>query len=106
MKKNTDLTKLYLLVITLPRGKREIVGDLLEKDDVTAYLYTLARGARDRAFNKRLMFCIVKENKLKDVSLKLEDKFAKFNSKISMFYAIPLDSVIGVSSYMFLANGG
>ena len=29
--KNTNLTKLYLMVIALPRGKKEIIGDVLEK---------------------------------------------------------------------------
>ena len=38
--------------------------------------------------------------------LKIEDKIAKFRSNISMVYAIPLDNIIGVSSYMALSNGG
>jgi hypothetical protein len=42
MKKNTNLTKLYLMVIALPRGKKEIIGDVLEKYDVTAYLNPLS----------------------------------------------------------------
>ena len=37
---------------------------------------------------------------------KIEDKFASFKSNISMIYAIPLENIIGVSSYIALANGG
>ena len=106
MKTNTNLTKLYLMVITLPKGKKEIIGDMLERFDVTAYLSTLARGSIDKAFTKDLMFCVIKEDQIKDAMLKIEDKFAKFRSNISMVYAIPLDSIIGVSSYMTLSNGG
>lgn len=106
MKTNTHLTKLYLMVITLPKGKKEIIGDMLERYDVTAYLSTLARGAIDKTFTKDLMFCVIKEDQIKDAMLKIEDKFAKFRSNISMVYAIPLDSIIGVSSYMSLSNGG
>ncbi len=106
MKKNTNLQKLCLLVIALPRGKKEIIGDLLEKYDVTAYLSTVARGSIESEFDRRLMFCVIKENLVKDAILKIEDKFAKFRSKVSMVYAIPLDSIIGVSSYMALTNGG
>ena len=106
MKKNTNLTKLYLMVITLPKGKKEIIGDMLERYDVTAYLSTLARGAIDKTFTKDLMFCVIKEDQIKDAMLTIEDKFAKFRSNISMVYTIPLDSIIGVSSYMTLATGG
>ena len=94
------------MVITLPKGKKEIIGDLLERFDVTAYLNTLARGTVDKTLTKDLMFCIIKEDKIKDAIFAIEDKFAKFKSNVSMVYAIPLDSVIGVSSYMALSNGG
>ena len=36
MRKKKNLTKLYLMVITLPKGKKEIIGDMLERFDVTA----------------------------------------------------------------------
>ena len=106
MKKKTNLTKLYLMVITLPKGKKEIIGDMLEKYDVTAYLSTLASGAMDKNFNKELMFCIIKEDQIKDALLHVQDKFTKFKNNISMAYAVPLDSIIGVSSYIALSNGG
>lgn len=105
MKKN-NLTNLFLMVITLPKGKKEIIGDMLEKFDVTGYLYTLAKGAVDKNFTKDVMFCIIKEDQIKDAILKIEDKFNSFNSKISMIYTIPLDSIIGVSNYIALSNGG
>ena len=106
MKTNTNLTKLYLMVITLPKGKKEIIGDMLERFDVTAYLSTLARGAIEKTFSKELMFCVIKEDQIKDAMLNIQDKFARFRNNISMVYAIPLDSIIGVSSYMALSNGG
>lgn len=94
------------MVITLPKGKKEIIGDMLEKYDVTAYLSTLARGAIEKTFSKELMFCVIKEDQIKDAMLNIQDKFARFRNNISMVYAIPLDSIIGVSSYMALSNGG
>lgn len=107
MKKTKNLTKLYLMIITIPKEKKEVIGDLLERYDVTAYLSTLAFGAADRAACKELMFCVVKEDKLKDAMNAVEDKIQKFkHNNISMIYAIPLHSVIGVSSYMALSNGG
>ena len=83
MKKKTNLTKLYLMVITLPKGKKEIIGDMLEKYDVTAYLSTLASGAMDKNFNKELMFCIIKEDQIKDALLHVQDKFDEWTVPVS-----------------------
>ena len=105
MKKKRNLTKLYVMIITLPKGKKEIVGDMLEYFDVTGYLYTLARGGYDHSISKEVMFCIIREDQIKDAMLAIEDRFKKFNSDVSMFYAIPLYSIIGVNSYMLLSNG-
>lgn len=105
--KNNDLKKLYLMIITLPKGKKEIMGDVLETYDVTAYLSTLARGTLHPHLEKELMMFIIKEDMIKDAMLKIEDKFNKFHTTdLSMVYTIPLFSIIGVSSYIMLSNGG
>lgn len=106
MKTNNKLTQLYLLVITIPLGKKEIIGDLLENFDVTCYLSTLAYGSYAPDLKKEVMFCVAKEPMVKDAIFAIEDKFSEFHSKISMVYAIPLNSILGLSSYMLLANGG
>ena len=106
MKKNSNLIRLYLMVITLPKGKKEVIADLLERFDVTANLSTLARGSANKELDKEIMFCLIKEDMVKDAILQIEDKFNKFRGNISMVYTIPLDSIIGVSSYMALTNGG
>jgi len=106
MRKRKNLAKLYLLVITLPKGKHEVIGDLLEKYDVTAYLNTLARGSTEKIFTKEMMFCVIKEERLKEAMLAIQDKYSKFHKKISMVYSVPLENIIGVSSYMALSNGG
>lgn len=106
MKKIENLSKLYVMVITLPKGKKEIIGDMLERFDVTAYLSTLASGSIEKNFSREIMMCIIKEDKIKDAILFIEDKFNKFRSNVSMVYTIPLQSIIGVSSYMALSNGG
>ena len=96
MKKRKNLTKLYMMVITIPKGKKEIIGDLLERFDVTGYLSTLASGSLEKSFQKELMFCIIKEDKIKEA----------IRQKTSMLYTIPLNNIIGVSSYVALSNGG
>jgi len=104
--RNKNLSKLYLMVITVPKGKKEIIEDMLDYYDVTAFLSTLARGAHDKSTTKDVMFCIIKEEKIKDAMLWIEDKFKKFHKKESMIYTVPLHSIIGISSYVMLSNGG
>ena len=94
------------MVITLPKGKKEIIGDMLEKFDVVAYANTIARGSLESGYTKDLMFCVIKEDKIKDAILALEDRFKSFRSNISMVYTVPIESIIGVSSYITLSNGG
>lgn len=105
MKKN-NLSKLYLMVITLPKGKKEIIGDMLERFDVNAYTHTLAKGTYETKLSKDVMFCLIKGENIKDAILAIEDKFTKFRNNTSMVYTIPLYNIIGVSSYMALSNGG
>lgn len=95
-----------MLVITIPKGKKEIVADALFRYDVTLYQSTLARGTMDKTMTKEVMFAIVKESRVKDAIYKVEDKMAIFKSKVSMVYAIPLHNIIGVQSYMSLINEG
>ena len=106
MKKRKNLTKLYLMVITIPRGKKEIISDMLERFDVTTTISTLASGSLEKSFQKEVIFCLIKEDKIKEAILTLEDKFNHFRQKSSMLYTIPLNSIIGVSSYVALSNGG
>ena len=106
MKKRKNLTKLYLMVITIPRGKKEIISDMLERFDVTTTISTLASGSLEKSFQKEVIFCLIKVDKIKEAILTLEDKFNHFRQKSSMLYTIPLNSIIGVSSYVALSNGG
>ena len=71
MKKNSNLIRLYLMVITLPKGKKEVIADLLERFDVTANLSTLARGSANKELDKEIMFCLIKEDMVKDAILQI-----------------------------------
>ena len=52
------------------------------------------------------MFCVVREDQVKDAILNLEDRFKSFRSNACMVYTIPIDSIIGVSNYIALTSGG
>lgn len=106
MKYKKNLIKIFLMIITLPKGKKEIIGDLLERYHVVGFASTLAKGAIDKSFTKDVMFCVVRDDQVKDAILNLEDRFKSFRSNACMVYTIPIDSIIGVSNYIALTSGG
>lgn len=105
-KNKYKLEELFVLFVSVPKGKKDIIADVLEPYDVTAMLSVLAKGTSDATMTKEMNFCIVKKTQLKDAMLVLEDKFKNFHGNHCMAYSVPLESIIGVSNYMFLSNGG
>ena len=104
--KNKKLKRLYLLVVIVPKGKRAVVQDLLEDFQVTAFLRTGGRGTSEDKHSKDVLFHVIREDQVKAAIYVLEDKTEKFRNNMSMVYAVPLESVIGASSYLFLAKEG
>ena len=92
--------------MSVPKGKKDVIADLLEQYDVTAALSVLAKGTSDVTMTKEMVFCVIKKTMLKDAMLILEDKFKTFHGNYCMAYSVPLKNIIGVSNYMFLSNGG
>lgn len=100
------LEELFVLFVSVPKGKKDVIADLLEQYDVTAALSVLAKGTSDVTMTKEMVFCVIKKTMLKDAMLILEDKFKTFHGNYCMAYSVPLKNIIGVSNYMFLSNGG
>lgn len=103
---------LYMLVVIVPKGKAELINDILSDFKASYFLNTLAKGSADSSLTRDLIISVVREDMVKDLLLKLEDKFSLFNGnklnmdKVSMYYTVPLDSIVGISEYMILSNGG
>lgn len=114
-KKEKNLKKLKILVSIVPHGKKEIITDLLENFDVTFSFSTIGNGTSTNDFqdllglhnnNRDVIFSIIKENKVKDAILALEDKFKKFKYHQSIAFSIPIASIIGMQNYLFLSKLG
>ena len=85
MKSKKNLIKIFLMIITLPKGKKEIIGDVLERYHVVGFASTLAKGTIDKSFTKDVMFCVVREDQVKDAILNLEDRFKRIR-----YFHLPL----------------
>ena len=53
---------------------------------------------------KAVIMSIVREDKIKDIKMVLTEKFDKVKDGKGIEYTIPMQSIIGVSIYQFLAN--
>ena len=112
---NLKLKKLELLITIVPKGKKEVIIDLLEQFDVTAQASILGSGTVKKIANddlyyfekdKDIIFSIIREDMVKDAILRLEVKFVKFKSNQCSTFSVKLSSVIGVSNYLLFSNMG
>lgn len=110
-----DLKKLKLLISIVPHGKKEIITDLLENYDVNFSYSVRGKGTASEdliemlGFNddyRDIIFSFIRAEKAGDAILALEDKFTKFKNHKSIAFTIPLSSVIGMQTYLFLSNLG
>ncbi len=114
-KRIDDLKKLKLLISIVPHGKKEVITDLLENFDVTFSYSVRGKGTAPEDLIELLglhddyrdiIFSFIRAEKASDAILALEDKFAKFKNHKSIAFTIPLTSLIGMQTYLFLSNLG
>lgn len=110
-----DLKKLKLLITIVPHGKKEVIIDLLENYDVNFSYSIRGKGTATEDLiemlglsdnSRDIIFSFIRAEKSKDAILALEDKFTKFKNNKSIAFTIPLTSVIGMQTYLFLSNLG
>lgn len=110
-----QLKKLKILVTIVPQGKKEVILDLLEEFEVNLSLTFNGSGTSTNELmrvlglehnNRDVILSFIRENKVKDAILAVEDKFKRFKYNQSIAFSIPLSSIIGMQDYLFLSNLG
>lgn len=106
--------KLEMLVTIVPSNKAEFYTDLLQsmfevnfqftsraRGTANAQMLTLA-GFTDQ--NKTIIFSVIKQERVKEALVTLEDKFNTIKRGKGVAFTVPFSSVIGVAVYGFLSN--
>ncbi len=106
--------KLEMLVTIVPSNKAEFYTDLLQsmfevnfqftsraRGTANAQMLTLA-GFTDQ--NKTVIFSVIKQERVKEALVTLEDKFNTIKRGKGVAFTVPFSSVIGVAVYGFLSN--
>lgn len=133
MKKNTEIKKkvaekkqtkattknkatpksLKLLITVVNRNKGEFFADLIQEHSVNMQIMCTARGTASLDMlrylglyesDKTVIFSVVREDKVKEITDMLEEKFATVRNGKGIAVTVPFSSVIGVLSYGFLSD--
>ncbi len=108
------IKKIYILVMILPVNKRDLFFDITERFAVNYHLSFMASGiASDEIVNllglgdltKSLSLSFIREDNAKDCLDAIEDKINQIGIQ-AVAFTIPLDSLMGMSDYLFLADLG
>lgn len=105
--------KLKLLITVVNRNKGEYFADLIEGHSVNMQIMCAARGTASSDMlrylglyesDKTVIFSVVREDKVKEITDMLEEKFATVRNGKGVAVVVPFSSVIGVLSYGFLSD--
>ena len=87
--------------------------DLLEQFEINMQMVFYGHGTAAKDMlellglanqDKAVILSIVREDKIKEVTQTLQEKFEKVRNGKGIAFTIPLQSVIGVYTYQFLSN--
>ncbi|MBO7187568.1 MAG: hypothetical protein J6V68_04150 [Clostridia bacterium] len=112
-KQVSSVKKLKILITIVNRSKAIYYEDLLEQFDVNVQMILYGKGTANSQLidllglvesDKAVIISCIKEDKVKDALETLNEKFNKVKHGKGIAFTVPLDSIIGVSSYQLLSN--
>ena len=111
--KNIAPEKLELLVAIVHSDKVRFYTNLIQSFEANLYLTMPASGTSEKAImnylglnqsNRSAIFCVIREDKKKDVLEALNDSFTNLKGGGGIAVTAPLSSLIGTLVYGFLSN--
>jgi hypothetical protein len=111
--KNLAPSKLELLIAIVHSDKVRFYTNLIQSFEVNLYLSMPASGTSENALmnylglnqsNRAAIFCVVRDDKKKDLLEALNDSFNNLKGGGGIAVTTPLSSLIGTLVYGFLSN--
>jgi nitrogen regulatory protein PII len=105
--------KLKILITIVDRRKTDFYLDVLEGFEVNMQTVIYGHGTASNDMlhylglsqtDKAVIVSVVKEDKIKEITVAFEDKYFKTKNGKGIAFTIPITSLIGVSIYQFLSN--
>lgn len=109
---DSAIKKLKLLFTVVERPKAEFFLDVLSQYEVNCQIVTAGKGTANSdlvsmlglSIQKAVILSVVREDMVDTIMKCLEEKFETIRNGKGIAFAVPLSSVIGVSTYQFLSN--
>lgn len=105
--------KLELLITIVDRKKAEYYCDIIQEHEVNMQLTCLASGTANKEVldmlgvhsrDRSVIFSVVRDDRIPEILAVLSDRFDSVKNGKGVAFTVPMDSVIGVAVYGFLAN--
>ena len=105
--------KLKMLITVVPRRKTEYYMDFIQSFDVNMQFCSAANGTANSDVlaligledsEKRVIFSIIRAERAAEALAALGEKFRTIKNGKGIAMTVPIDSLVGVSIYQFLAN--
>ncbi|MBP5209923.1 MAG: hypothetical protein J6125_03570 [Clostridia bacterium] len=105
--------RLKLLFVIIARGKAEFFSDLLQSFSVNLQMSVGAQGTANTDMlrllglsdsDKAVLVAVIREDRAAEALSLLDEKFRTIKGGKGIAYTVPMDSVIGVAIYRFLAD--
>lgn len=105
--------KLKLLFTIVNRSKAEFYMDLLQSYDINMQISVYGNGTASTETlrylglsdsEKAVIISVIKESKVKEALMLLEDKFNTIKNGKGIAYTVPMTGTVGVAIYQFLSN--
>ncbi len=113
-KTTNSIKKLMMIVTILPANKKDLFMDLTEKYNVNYHISFLGNGSANtemlalaglKDLSRSVTFGFAREDKVKEIIDAVEDKISQLGIH-GIAFAIPLNSMMGMRNYLFLADLG
>lgn len=111
--RNVAPIRLELLATIVDKRKADFYADLIQAYEVNMQMIFSAKGtAEDKMLEwlglsrneKAVIFSMVREDKLDEISDALRDRFASVKGGQGISVSMPLSSIMGASAFGFLSN--
>lgn len=109
-KKLTSTKKLSLLFTVVKKSKADYYIDLIEEFNVNMQIVLIGNGTTksaiftDEVGTKAIILSVVTDDKLPQLLKRMKEKFELIKDGKGVCWAVPFDSVMGVTFFNFLSN--
>ena len=109
----SDIKKLHLYIVIVPRGQGENIIKILKSNKSSAQFVQIGEGTATNSIrdilniedtSKEIIYSIIREDVFEDLKKEIDVYFIASKRNRGIAFSIPLTSIVGVKMYKFLTQ--